>query len=182
MYSRETTTENQHQRGLSEPQEGNGEKARGEMAAGGASEAQKRFELENSVREVESDTIYNFDGDFQKKLRDQKPWTKESAPPPTRPLPSPFVPPANPSPRCASGGGEGRAVGLGGAGSEGAPHAPFHDFGGKCCSSPDVRGTHLEGPELGSQSLEDYQSIIMFLIISDSMRRARSARTADHTG
>uniref|UniRef100_A0A7S0WE14 MPN domain-containing protein n=1 Tax=Hemiselmis tepida TaxID=464990 RepID=A0A7S0WE14_9CRYP len=47
------------------------------MAAGGASEAQKRFELENSVREVESDAIYSFDGDAQKKLRDQKPWTKD---------------------------------------------------------------------------------------------------------
>jgi hypothetical protein len=43
-----------------------------------AAEGQKRFELENNVQNVEADTIYKYDRENQVKLRDQKPWTKES--------------------------------------------------------------------------------------------------------
>lgn len=44
------------------------------MASG---DAQRRFEAENNVQSVDADSIYSFDGDAQKKLREQKPWAKE---------------------------------------------------------------------------------------------------------
>jgi hypothetical protein len=38
-----------------------------------AADALKRFEVENGV----VDAIYTYDREFQNKLRDQKPWSKE---------------------------------------------------------------------------------------------------------
>jgi hypothetical protein len=43
----------------------------------GGADAQRRFEMENNVQTVDADSIYNFDPEAQKKLREQKPWTKE---------------------------------------------------------------------------------------------------------
>lgn len=52
----------------------------------GGADAQRRFEMENNVQNVDADSIYNFDPDAQKKLREQKPWTKEWGCPLSAPL------------------------------------------------------------------------------------------------
>lgn len=44
----------------------------------GSSDAQKRWELENTVQNVEgSDAYYVYDGAEQQALQQQKPWTKD---------------------------------------------------------------------------------------------------------
>jgi COP9 signalosome complex subunit 5 len=46
-------------------------------SGGGASTAQLRWELENSVRASATDALYTYDAAEQQAIQAQKPWTKD---------------------------------------------------------------------------------------------------------